>query len=84
MNSNFYLIALVFSPIFFGWVAQRTSYWFLTVAAVYAAGVTAYFLLSYLESSWMAEYYTAIAPFDLDSDGVLEGTELNDLSLIHI
>ena len=77
MHSNLWLIAMVITPFFLGWVIQRYSNGFLTVAAVFTAIFAGPFFLLCADSSILHEHREAIAPFDLDHDGVLVELELN-------
>jgi MFS family permease len=76
MSSAFWLIALFVSPLLIGWVYERNASWFSAVATVLAACFAAYYFMSCWESSLYAEHRAAIAPFDLDADGVLGELEL--------
>jgi hypothetical protein len=64
MPSEFLLIAIFVSPLLIGWLYVRYSSCFTAVAAFLAAGVTAAFLLSSLESSWAAESKALTHPLD--------------------
>jgi MFS family permease len=78
MPPEFWMIAIVASPFIIGWVAQRYCNDFSTLVALFAAGITAIFLLVSLVSTWHIEHKAAMAPFDLNADGVLGELELTE------